>query len=260
MMPKATPKKCLRIVGDVHGYLDRYLNIAKKAKYSLCVGDVGFDYSYLTRHLDPQYGRLIGGNHDNYSKKPCEECNGPDCKICEGRGFVFTCQSKHFLGDFGQWEVPDFGKLFYVRGAWSIDKDFRIPGVSWWEDEEISIAQGCKALDLYSKLKPNFVVTHTVPMWVVPQIPFKRIFGDVIHQPRTEQMLQSMWDVHQPKTWVFGHWHINWWKWMTHPKTGNKTRFICLNELSYADFTNSDFEDLTIFDHWEREVKFLDTE
>jgi hypothetical protein len=253
----------LRIIGDCHGKYDQYLHLAKEATYSLCVGDVGFEYSYFQRLLDPEFGKFVGGNHDNYCKKPCgcqnelkamKEALGPslfaagggplagelnaleNCEKCEGRGFVFTELSRHFLKDFGVWEVPDFGPIFYVRGAWSIDRDWRVANVSWWEDEELTYQQCVNAIDLYEKIKPEFVVTHTVPELVIPSIPFNKMFGDKIYRNRTEQMLGNMYHIHQPLRWIFGHWHVDWKKWFEHPTTNKKTEFICLKELGYIDF------------------------
>jgi hypothetical protein len=223
----------LRIIGDCHGKYDQYLHLAKESTYSLCVGDVGFEYSYFERLLDPEFGKFIGGNHDNYCKQPC--CKD-GCEKCENRGFTFTKLSRHFLKDFGVWEVPDFGSIFYVRGAWSIDQDWRIRNVSWWEDEELTYQQCVNAIELYEKLKPEFVVTHTVPESVIPSVPFNKMFGDTIRGSRTEQMLENMYQIHQPLRWIFGHWHVDWKKWFEHPKTSKKTEFICLKELGCMDF------------------------
>lgn len=229
----------LRVIGDCHGKYDKYLHLAKESTYSLCVGDVGFEYSYFQRLLDPEFGKFVGGNHDNYTKEDCSCKKVPTedtCDKCEGRGFVFTHLSRHFLKDFGVWEVPEFGPIFYTRGAWSIDRDWRIANVSWWEDEELTYQQCVNAIALYEKLKPEFVVTHTVPQSVIPSIPFNRSFGDKIYQNRTEQMLENMYQIHQPLRWIFGHWHVDWRKWFEHPITNKKTEFICLAELGYIDF------------------------
>jgi hypothetical protein len=234
-----------RIIGDVHGKYDKYAHKAAEAEYSFQVGDMGFDYRYLTRIVDSDRHKIIGGNHDNYTKYLCV-CNpvddfkkGPgkeDCPLCGGKGYVYGDQSKHFLGDYGTYTPPGFQPIFYVRGAWSIDFKYRTPEISWWEDEEIPYAQMTKALAAYTEIKPDFVVTHTAPFSIVPSIPFERIFGNEIHKPRTETLLDEMYDTHQPKVWVFGHWHVDWDRVMVHPRTGKETRFICLAELSHKDF------------------------
>lgn len=225
----------LRIIGDVHGHYGKYLDLIKSVPYSLQVGDLGFDYSCLDE-IDPTCHRVLAGNHDNYTRQPCRSCKGDNCTACQGKGYIFSEQTPHFLGDYGVWNVPDFQPIFFVRGAWSIDWQYRIPGVSWWEDEEISYSQGMKALELYSRLKPSFVVTHTAPSGVIPKIPFERLFGNKVYTTRTETLLQQLYDLHQPETWLFGHFHVDWDCVIRHPSTGKETKFICLDELSYRDF------------------------
>lgn len=229
-------KAWVRLIGDVHGKYDKYLPLTKGAEYSLCVGDIGFNYSYLTRHLNPEKHKIIGGNHDCYNTADCPNCNKSGCDNCEGRGYVFSDLSQHFLKDYGVYQIPEFDPIFYVRGAWSIDQAWRHSGISWWKDEELTYQQCDNAICKYQELKPSFMVTHTVPQSIIPYIPFGKIFGDKIYNNRTEQMLDNMYEYHQPVHWVFGHWHVDWRKWIEHPKTGKKTEFICLKELGHADF------------------------
>ena len=222
-------EKHFRIIGDCHGYYRKYVDLAKEAKYSLCVGDVGFEYDYLTVNLDSNFHKFVGGNHDNYTKEKCSKCSD-GCEFCENRGFVFTKLSPHFLSDFGVLEIPDFGSIFYVRGAWSIDAKLRIPNVSWWEDEELTYQQCINAIAKYKEVKPDFVVAHTAPTSIIPNIPFDKSFGNTLHKNRTESMLEEMYSFHQPKKWIFGHWHTNWRQDFTN------TEFICINELGFLDF------------------------
>lgn len=219
-------KGYLRIIGDVHGIFDQYAHLCRGAEYSLQVGDMGFDYSYINEHVDFNKHKIIGGNHDNYSDK----------RILEDGSVVFEKQSKHFLGEFGNWLIPGFGNVYFVRGAYSVDKNNRTFGVDWWSDEELTQSQGNKMLKDYELKKPNFVVTHTVPASIMPYIPFRRLkgFGDV--RSSTSTLLDLAYNVHQPDVWVFGHFHKSWDESFTHPYTGKTTRFICLDELEYMDF------------------------
>lgn len=228
-----------RCIGDCHGNHEELVKLCKEAEYSICVGDIGFSYDYLKENLDANRNKLLLGNHDNYTKEICPICQGKACLECESRGYNFSHLSSHFLKDFGIWEVPKFGSIFYVRGAWSIDKDWRINNVSWWEDEELTYQQCVNAINAYEQVKPEFVVTHTVPESIIPSIPFNKMFGETIYRNRTEQMLENMYQIHQPKKWIFGHWHVDWRKWFEHPKTKEKTEFICLKELGYIDFQES---------------------
>lgn len=240
-MSKKKKVAYLRVIGDVHGKYDRYAHVASEAEYSLQVGDMGFDYRYITRIVNSDNHKVIGGNHDNYTKHPCPHCNddvnmGGECMSCNGKGYFYGDQSKHFLGDYGIWQPPEFEPIFFFRGAWSIDWKYRTPEISWWEDEEIPYQHMLRGFQFYKQVQPEFVVTHTCPFSIVPSIPFDKIFGDVIHKPRTEEILDQMYEEWQPKVWIFGHWHVDWEKVFTHPKTGKQTRFICVAELSYKDF------------------------
>jgi predicted phosphodiesterase len=226
----------LRIIGDVHGLLHKYVPLAKAADYSLCVGDVGFDYSYLDRTLDPGYHKAIGGNHDNYTSAKCEKCNGDGCDTCQSRGYVFSKMSSHFLKDYGTYNVPGFEPIFYTRGAWSIDHQYRTIGITWWVDEELTRQQCENAIAEYENIKPEFVVTHTCPASIIPYFFTPNIFGDKIQGSRTEMMLDEMYRRHQPKIWIFGHWHKEWQSEIPHSYTGKQTKFTCLPELGYVDF------------------------
>lgn len=193
-----------RIIGDVHGHHGRYHLMLRKAKFTLQLGDFGFDYGTLL-FVDPKYHKLIGGNHDNYDE--IDDC--PNC-----------------LGDYGVHSVPGFGDIFFVRGALSIDRHIRTEGLDWWPEEELSMADCYAALELYSKVKPDFVVTHACPITVIPHV----TSSTKIYPSRTCQLLERMFAVNPPKRWVFGHYHRSW------SKTIDGTYFTCLNELEYLDF------------------------
>lgn len=223
-----------RVVGDVHGKYSEYLQIVNKSEYSICVGDIGFNYGYLKSKqnqgkYDPSRHKLVAGNHDNYGNKI----------ITESGDVSFGEQTPHFLGEFGVWKIPDFSPIYFVRGAYSIDKNRRTTGLDWWPDEELTQAQGIKAIEDYELKKPNFMVTHSVPKSLIPIVPFRRLAGYPDITSSTEVMLDFMYNAHQPDIWLFGHYHIDWDYTYQHPQTGKKTRFICLDELSYKDFSKS---------------------
>lgn len=205
----------LRLIGDVHGLHSQYTGIANKAEYSICLGDVGFEYSWIAKNLDPEKHKILAGNHDNYEE-------------WEGR---FIMQTAHFLGDYGVYTVPGFGDLFYVRGGNSIDKAYRKEGRDWWAKEELSYSQGMSALELYKQTKPRFVISHECPTSVIEFVSGIRLWDGVPIRPSmTANLLQSMFEAHQPEWWVFGHHHKD------RSLKINGTAFRCLAELSYIDF------------------------
>ncbi len=197
-------KANFRIIGDVHGKHGQYHLLIRKAKFTLQIGDFGFDYETLSS-VDPKRHRVIGGNHDNYDK---------------------VGQCPNFLGDYGIHNIPEFGDIFFVRGALSVDRHIRTESLDWWPEEELSIANCYAAIALYSKVKPEFVVTHTCPITIVPHV----MASSYVIPSRTGQLLEEMFAIHQPKRWVFGHYHRSW------SKTIDGTSFTCLNELECLNF------------------------
>lgn len=200
-----------RIIGDAHGHWGRYHLLLRKAHFTIQVGDFGFDYSTLST-VDAERHVFLGGNHDNYDK-------------------VKGCPN--YLGDYGVHCVPGFGNVFFVRGGLSIDQQTggkdggpRIEGVNWWAEEEIRMADCYAALKEYSLVKPDFMITHECPASVVPHV----TKSSRILPSRTNQLLQRMLEVHQPRRWVFGHYHHSW------QKAISRTHFTCLDELECLDF------------------------
>ena len=205
-------KPYLRIIGDVHGEYKSYVEIAQESQYSIQLGDMGFDYSYL-EHLNSDYHKVIAGNHDNYTEN--------------SRG-DFVKQTSHFLGDFGEYTIPDFGKIFFVRGGNSIDKHFRTEGLDWWRREELNMDELFNAQELYNKRKPNFVITHECPAFLLDEV--ATMDSKVIKPSKTALFFDTLFDNHRPDWWIFGHHHRKY------QKTHNGCRFFCLPELGYLDF------------------------
>lgn len=228
----------VRFIGDVHGKLHKYLNRANGAKYSIQLGDVGFkeEYDYLRNaDLDANFHKILGGNHDDYHEE-----NG-----------VFVNQTPHFLGDFGIHTIPDFGDIFFVRGGRSIDYSSRTEGYDWFRLEEMQHIQGLKALELYKETKPQLMISHECPEEAIHLLQEDRELkarrkkkgpyfyqvktwnGMPILPSKTAFLLQGMFEIHQPKIWLFGHHHQSF------NGVHNGTRFICLNELQYMDINEN---------------------
>lgn len=220
--------KYLAFIGDVHGKYDDYIRLASRFQNTIQVGDMGFDYSTIENHLDPNHHVFIAGNHDNYSLKKTDYL--PDDKyVWRGKShfvvrddivYEFGKMPLNALGHFGVHYVDDF-KIFFVRGAYSIDKLHRTLDIDYFIDEELSYQLATLALEKYSKVKPNIVVSHDCPFSLYPMMR--------VSDPKpsiTSNLLEQMFLVHQPKIWIFGHHHMNKWE------TIGNTNFICLNELS----------------------------
>lgn len=257
-----------RVIGDVHGHLDSYVQVAEQARCSLQVGDMGFDYKGLDG-LDPELHRFIGGNHDNYTlgkadlsvddprvQKPespytivgfgehnmAEQHVGYLHEVNnEPEVYEFIEMPPNHLGNFGVWKVPGVepvegglsGYIFYVRGAWSIDGKFRRSrggAWHWFPREQVSAYEGAKALEMYEAIKPDFVVTHAAPMFILNHL--RLMFSDGKPIPtQTGRLLEAMFQIHKPKLWCFGHYH-QFWKGEI-----DGTQFMCLNQFPDAGWT-----------------------
>lgn len=185
----------ITFVGDVHGKFDKFTKILQAEKNVVVqVGDLGIGFSPHNDLMQHDF-RFIHGNHDN-----------PD--LC--------AKLPNFLGRFGYND-----QFFFVSGGYSIDKKYRHIGLDWWDSEELSYNEGLFCIELYEATKPEIVVSHDCPISVYPRL-FSHHAAD---NTKTNNLLQAMFEIHQPALWVFGHHHIS------RRFNVSGTNFVCLAEL-----------------------------
>lgn len=191
------------LIGDVHGKISEYKRIVLESgeKESIQIGDMGFDYSELeSLPLNVMESHVFfPGNHENYDK-------------------VF--ESAYCLGRFGYYKSHRQNlELFFIGGADSIDKQYRIEGVSWWKNEEMNYTEAQECLDSYETLSPvDVVLSHDCPQFLANEL-----WG--YHPSFTRKLLDGIFQIRKPKLWVFGHHH------KSIDMTIDGCRFVCLNEL-----------------------------
>ena len=213
----------LYAIGDVHGKIFNYKKLLESLPAdasTIQLGDMGlgFEGVYLPK-LSGQH-KFIRGNHDSPS-----ECR----------------EHLNYLGEFGYDETL---KIFYLGGGYSIDRDMRIEGVSWWRDEELSFTDLENAIQQYREVKPRIVVSHECPQEVGDYLlrslgwiggmypdPYGKAYKARKLLSRTAGALQTMFEAHQPEYWFFGHYHVDKVFWFKE----YKTEFRVLNELSVAE-------------------------
>jgi predicted phosphodiesterase len=219
----------LRIVGDVHGQTDPdnlytrgarpYFEIIANVACSIQVGDMGDGDTYrqLIAHVDPGRHRFFPGNHDHYDQLP-----------------------PHNLGDFGaiSWGGVDF---FYVRGAASSDREKlvrlgqKLGKTLWFEQEELTEEQMRAAAQEYTQVRPRIVLSHDAPTdiarfaWQHARRSGPPNPGRAFCPSRTRKFLQGLLEQHEPRLWLFGHYHRDW------KYREGETLFVCVGELSYVD-------------------------
>jgi hypothetical protein len=205
----------VRFIGDVHGKFNAYKRIISQCSGSIQVGDMGVGFKSLRGWDDhylsnpPHYKmvagnhRFIRGNHDN----PGVCARHSQC-IKDG-----TVEND----------------VMFIGGAISIDKEYRVEGISWWPDEELSIQQLDALIDVYQVAKPRIMVTHDCPESIANAMCCIMNWKKFDFPSRTRQALQAMLELHKPEIWLFGHWHFSF------DRVIDGVRFICLNELECKD-------------------------
>lgn len=220
--------------GDIHAGLNDFeasIRGNEEADAHIQVGDFGFGFfnGRQTGHVLPRICeeypsmRFIRGNHDDPQAAAAHPA---------------------FIKD-GHCEVVDGVKIMYMGGAWSIDHAYRTPGVSWWHDEELSSQALNDVINTYEEFKPDIMVTHDCPQFFSTKYMIQSglcLWGGkpVIHKTRTAQSLETMYEIHQPRLWLFGHWHNN-----LVTDVGNTT-FACIGEhaavnVDLTKLLNDDF-------------------
>lgn len=205
----------MKLVGDVHGKYRRLRELLRSTEQTvLCVGDVAIGFPGIgPRPYFRKNFRFAFGNHDKR-----EAC----------------LLHPQFTVEYGMWNG-----IFIIGGARSIDQivfNNRTEGVDWWRDEELSYAECMRAVEMYAEAKPDIVVSHDAPFFLHPHLKAAALAKDprvaVFGEPRPYNAvlaMEKMFEIHQPKFWGFGHWHVSY-----QARIGN-TDFRCLDELEMID-------------------------
>lgn len=212
----------VRFIGDVHGKFKHYHEIIDECAASIQVGDMGVGFRKFHGDLvwspNPSFDKMskgrhlfIRGNHDN-----------PE--VCKNQ--------KYWIQDGSL-----VNGVYCLGGATSIDRAWRTEGIDWWSDEECSQEDLDRMTEEYAEIKPNIVCTHECPESIANEIlsAFNKV--KINDKSRTRLALERMFYLHQPKYWVFGHWHHS----IQFQRGG--TIFQCLNELEFTDVELEDFYD-----------------
>ena len=194
----------MRFIGDVHGKFEEYYALTVGCEASIQCGDMGIGFG-IPFPVVPIEHKFIRGNHDDYKK---------------------CLDIPNFIHDGDMWDG-----MFFLGGAWSIDWEWRQQRMShggkaiWWKEEELPYPELEKVIERYEIAKPSIMISHDCPLIMAQEIKSQHMWDN----SRTRNALNSMFEIHKPEYWIFGHHHIN----MTRDIQG--TRFICLAELSFVD-------------------------
>lgn len=220
------------ITGDVHGDYDNLLYRLKSLDiknedYVIVVGDFGFVWDDTTntniRLLATINASIlfVDGNHENFSllnSFPVEDWNG---------GLIHRVSSNIIHLMRGQFFVIEGKKFWTFGGAYSIDRAYRIKGISYWSQElpsndEYNVSS--KVLEEHN-FNVDYILTHTIPerfyykLHIIPDQREKELLG----------YLDWVYDRTTFSHWYAGHHHIN--------KTFSGDRLTIL----YEDIVSADY-------------------
>lgn len=212
------------ITGDTHGRMDIDKlfsanfdeNGLTKDDYVIIVGDFGLiwdapgdtnPHAVLNEKtidwLDskPWTTLFVDGNHENHdalAAYPVSTWHGGQVHFI--RGSVI-----HLMR--GEMFDIDGDRYFAMGGAASIDKDCRVPGISWWSSElpdDAEMQHAIDTLDAYG-WTCDYMLTHDCPSDVKFELGCRT--GATYSMDSYSQWLQYLADNLSFSRWFFGHYH-----------------------------------------------------
>lgn len=216
-------------VGDLHGDFPalNQLISQKKPSVVLACGDFGYwpcmdgkdlmqdGSSWSLKLIKPQGAKIYwcDGNHEEHSSLETWQQEGKPHAIQKD---VF------FMPRGSTLELPDGRNVMFFGGAYSIDKDQRIPGFDWFPEEIPTAGQVKRALEHEGQV--DIFISHTCPMgFIIPDDRGKA-------QDKTRFDLSLLMQHHKPSRWFFGHWHVDaqgtcgttQWQALAYPHSGRR--------------------------------------
>lgn len=200
----------IKLIGDTHGQEMKKIIDNLDADYLIVLGDFGYYEEELTRlaYLLKEtrcYLCFLDGNHEYFP-----ELQGlPEVSFLGGKAGKVA----HNIFWLKRGEVYSIGgyRFLVFGGAYSIDKNYRIPGESWFEMEEYNEMELENLKCNIAKYQGTFdyILTHDAPKSIA-----EKIIPPYLMVPnRTITLLETIKKDCRFQHWYFGHHHIDWdWK------------------------------------------------
>lgn len=208
------------VTGDTHRRVDTFKlllfadknpNLTKNDYVIIC-GDFGGVWSEKTLEEDLEiFQRLpftilfVDGNHENFrllNSFPVTKWHGGKVHIIKRDNIIHLMRGQIF-------EIEG-NTIFTFGGATSIDKAFRVEGISWWAEEMPTCEEfdeGLANLQAYGN-KVDFIITHSCGERALMYPPLRtRGFQKEIYPEN--QLLSYFEDIIEYKRWYFGHYHMD---------------------------------------------------
>jgi hypothetical protein len=225
------------ITGDTHGnqfkWVEQMQPILGQHDTIIVCGDFGvgfWDGRYWPEEMfydflsEQKYTVLfLDGNHEDFDK-----LNRYPVEIwCGGRVHKIRHNLIHLMR--GEVYCLEGNSIFVFGGGYSIDKDFRKEGESWWPQEMPSEEEYRNATANLKKVdyQVDYMLTHTAPSETVYYLSTLRKLG--IKDNVTEELpLTAFLDEVQRKVtyqrWYFGHFHADVEVWRNQTAVFNTIR------------------------------------
>jgi hypothetical protein len=198
--------------------LEKYKeDLYKKINYHIILGDTGFlwpgnekteTYNYNELGRRPFPVLYVAGNHEPVLGR----FDLPEVDIGLGENVVQVNKDKPFTAYLKRGKIYNIEnhRFLVLGGALSIDKAYRTPGRSWWEQEYWSIEEKTAIFDLLERENDfDYVLSHTGPSRINRAI--NNVNADYI--PKVKDEVSALNEVIDGKLtckqWFCGHWHTD---------------------------------------------------
>jgi len=211
------------VTGDTHGEIGRFIHEEEPIQKVLTSGDklfVAGDFGYLyysdgirrvreEEDLDflakkPYQILFIDGNHENFdilNEYPVEEWCGGKVHVIR-RDALGEPKVIHLMR--GQVFEIEGKKIFTFGGGYSIDKEDRLEGRSWWPQEMPTDAEMKEAGINLAKhgYKVDWILTHAAP-----EETMNLFYPNHAEEKPLNNFLEWVCETVDYKYWYFGHLH-----------------------------------------------------
>lgn len=205
----------LLVVGDTHGdfaFASKACRVAQANEITTIfqVGDFGIwdhtdDGVYFLDKLNENAERrgvrwvFVPGNHENYNSLEQYQWKCGENRSWTTEGFTPIRDNIHYTGKVNDWTWD--GKTFKaVGGAVSIDRYARVPGRSWWVQEQLTDSELALAIDLGPV---DYLLTHDCPT----NAPFGNRLKPDLDSVNHRQKMNQVGRASKAKVWIHGHMH-----------------------------------------------------
>ena len=209
------------LTGDTHGNFERIAHFCarmntKPTDIMIILGDAGINFYGGWR--DQKKKEFIGALpitlfciHGNHEQRPATIPSYTEIGWHGGTVYVEEQFPSILFAKDG--EVYDLNGLqaIAIGGAFSIDWMYRVPGRSWWPDEQPSDEVKARVEQKLDQLgwQIDIVLSHTVPLKYEPVEVFLAGIDQSKVDKTTEEWLDSIEERLHYRKWYAGHYHTN---------------------------------------------------